>query len=443
MASKAEPRPELVISGVQESLRAHELPEYFDVMICGHTGQGKSTTTDKLLIANPDGIKYEANEDILPDEERKKLRCGDISMWITINTELKKIDSRFKSLVFARTQSKPHEMINMIRKEEGSERTRTTDCEVFSNDTTRIRVLDVQGFFDQDSLGSCGQLSPGDAQVNAARSNIGIMRKIIRVQTILNMKFKRILFFIPVRGALERADAVLQLELKVLTHYFGMRVLKKLVLIATNPPQVSALSLAEDQVFPEDTRKGTMQYFKKCLEILFPDERNFPDFPLIYISLNEPCESILRKVQEAKVDGEDIKLELNPATCQLCGKRVGIVKGERVACYIHQFTEDKIPYEESLCHPKLIPDYKQRHRIAEALARIFTFGYVKSLAKFFNLNEICVCCQEAPDAVGCMRVGSEFEYKTEKIKVDHKCNKWTETERDFFEQSDANETDDQ
>ena len=28
---------------------------YYDIMVIGKTGQGKSTTTDKLLIANPTG----------------------------------------------------------------------------------------------------------------------------------------------------------------------------------------------------------------------------------------------------------------------------------------------------------------------------------------------------------------------------------------------------
>ena len=34
-------------------------------------------------------------------------------------------------------------------------------------------------------------------------SNLDIMRKIVRIQTALSMKFKRILYFLPVRGPLD------------------------------------------------------------------------------------------------------------------------------------------------------------------------------------------------------------------------------------------------
>ena len=37
---------------------------YYDIMVIGNTGQGKSTTADKILIANPDGRRYVAEYQI-------------------------------------------------------------------------------------------------------------------------------------------------------------------------------------------------------------------------------------------------------------------------------------------------------------------------------------------------------------------------------------------
>ena len=96
------------------------------------------------------------------------------------------------------------------------------------------------------------------AQSNAVAYNLRIMRKILHIQTVMNMRFKRILYFLPVRGPLERASGVLQLELKVLTHYFGPSVIRKIVVVATNPPRMGRM--AEEEAFPNEDQVQTMKF---------------------------------------------------------------------------------------------------------------------------------------------------------------------------------------
>jgi len=124
--------------------------EYYDIMIIGHVGIGNSTTADKLLIANPTGDVFTCENDVVSDG--KKLVHGDFSLWAADPDKFATIETRLKSLAFARTQKEPHAEINNMREQEGSRKPRILNCELFSNDTTRVRVLDVPGFYDEEAL---------------------------------------------------------------------------------------------------------------------------------------------------------------------------------------------------------------------------------------------------------------------------------------------------
>lgn len=54
MASHAPQEPTKSIQVGLENTRIN----YYDIMVIGNTGQGKSTTSDKIIIANPSGEKY-------------------------------------------------------------------------------------------------------------------------------------------------------------------------------------------------------------------------------------------------------------------------------------------------------------------------------------------------------------------------------------------------
>jgi hypothetical protein len=92
----------------------------------------------------------------------------------------------------------------------------TPDFELISNESTKIRVLDVPGFYGEGDAGTTLTISVQVANQIALR-----MRNILRVQSEMKLKLRRILYFLPVHGALRRSDAYLEMELSTLAKYFG------------------------------------------------------------------------------------------------------------------------------------------------------------------------------------------------------------------------------
>ena len=121
---------------------------------------------------------------------------------------------------------KPHEKVNKKRSASNEEIMTIKGCEVLSNDTSNVRVLDVPGFFDGASILSRVGDGLASRREQFDQDNLDIMRKIVRIQISLAMKFKRILYFLPVQGPLERVSAHLKLELKWMAHFFETTIIK-------------------------------------------------------------------------------------------------------------------------------------------------------------------------------------------------------------------------
>ena len=230
-------------------------------------------------------------------------------MWLMHGTKgEKEFDTHLKFLNNCRTKAKPHEAVNNARSAAMKIFKPTKDCEVVSNDTSRVRIMDVPGFFDGASIlqrqadsqnGSL--LSPTE---KLESSNLGIMRTVIRIQTTLAMNFNRILYFLPGRGPLERMNAMLTLELRWMAHYFGRAIFKSMVLVATVQSRFSEMKIDNKEKFTDDDAQMTKEFFRKALDEVFsPTADNpIPDPPLIFISLTDTCEEILAKVKGANVE---------------------------------------------------------------------------------------------------------------------------------------------
>ena len=67
-------------SGTQQGIEDTTI-DYYDIMVIGKTGMGKTTTADKLLVANPDQIKYEA-EYTEPERNGECMNVEDLSIWL-------------------------------------------------------------------------------------------------------------------------------------------------------------------------------------------------------------------------------------------------------------------------------------------------------------------------------------------------------------------------
>ena len=85
--------------------------------------------------------------------------------------------------------------------------------------------IDAPGF-----SGSSAQQQKGTLQ-----ENVQIIECIGKAQDEFELKARRIVYFLPGRGPLEKSDGSIQEELKLLSHYFGKQVFDCVVVVATNP----------------------------------------------------------------------------------------------------------------------------------------------------------------------------------------------------------------
>ena len=438
--------PQEPTRSIQAGLEATRI-SYYDIMVIGNAGQGKSTTSDKIIIANPDGVDYALNQPgnqpqgMAVDEQNQQVKYTDISMWLAHGSEKTEFETHLKFLHYCRTKDKPHEEINKIRSalREGANQAfePTKDCEVLSNDTSRVRLMDVPGFFDgaKVSVHTRQQDNPARAGASDApspdrmagemsaldQSNLDIMRRIIRIQTALSMKFNRILYFLPTRGPLERANAHLKLELKWMAHYFDRAIFKSMVLVATVSARFSKMNIPDEDKFPQEDIDMTKRLFREALVDVFnnsPPDDPLPDPPLIFVSLTDTCEQILEKIKGTAVQEEGLHLQIDPSACSECGVKIGVVKGRRVTCYFGEDIADAIPYEESTCHPYFVPKYTRLDKIWGGFKHIVSFSFVRNPWPIFE-GEKCAACVNIPNTRGCMKVRSQYGKGRQKISVDH------------------------
>ena len=85
--------------------------DYYDIMVIGRTGMGKSTTSDKLVIANLNNLNYRGEQHSDESVEGVRVALSDLSMWLISDAEgeMDGVTTRLKNLVMFRGLEKPHE----------------------------------------------------------------------------------------------------------------------------------------------------------------------------------------------------------------------------------------------------------------------------------------------------------------------------------------------
>ncbi len=396
--------------------------DYNDIMIVGKTGMGKTTTADKLLVANPDGHNYQGAEHSEPTVESEHVRADDLSIWLLSDTpnEITRVKQRLKNLIFFRGLNEPHEEINRSHSVEEDSNRPTLSFELVSNESTKVRVLDVPGFFGEGDAGAC-IASAGEKAQHSVSVAVGRMRMILQIQTAMHMNFRRILYFLPLHGALKRLDAYLETELTTLAKYFGKSIFNCMVVAATMPSE--AFEDGNQVTLSDRAIAQTKQNFAAILSRVFPNERELPDPPVIYVSMADTCEAVLAKVMNAPVACDHIALEFDTLICARCGSKAKVVKSEKVAVYTDETETNTIPYDESACHPLFIPKYTKVDRILGGIAHLVTFGqFLGRWPSFRSLHEECVRCQKAPGSHGCTPVRTRCEMYRKYFMVDHTSN---------------------
>ena len=378
--------------------------EYYDVLVLGRTGQGKSTTANKLLETDSDDsvlVAYDAT-----GENGGACEGGK--------------GVRFET----------GEGMDSI----------TRECKLISNEMTKIRVLDTPGF--ADTLAT--------KELGVFRSNLRTFRSILRAQDAHDLAFCRVLYFLPLRGPLERADGVLQEEMQLMHGFLGEEVFKIMVIIATNRKKRKG----KQEEFDEDDLKQTQEVFMKALEIIIGvgEDRNVLDGcpPILYLPFlgddiihrvvgapvvyEEPLKppvvldvsmsphKIEQLIQKAKLRNKGRKLQFRDR-CTKCSSKLIYenTKNGRTPVWVvvneGGEMEETIPYSHSKCHPILLPQHSIVAKFVGGVAHLVTLGVFvgvgvirgkKLWPGFTNHDEYCAGCGGPPTANGCLKVDNHF-----------------------------------
>lgn len=355
--------------------------------------------------------------------------ADDLTIWL-ISKEIEKSKKRLKDLIMCRGLEAPHVEVNFTHSQESPV---TRNCELISNETTKVRILDVPGFFGVDAgeasdtssvYSSDGSIPTAVSRAqNMACTDLGIMRKILHIQSAMGMKFQRILYFLPEKGPLVRGSGNLQLELGSMVHYFGDSIFDCMVLVTTMhasvykhlPPGTDA------DLFDEEDVRTTRENFQRALRRVLPHVEPLPKPPIVFVSMLDSCEAIFNKVHRAPVAKNLVKLMFDSETCARCGIKTKMLGQEKVACYFGQNPSDTIPYEESTCHPLFIPKYSKVIKVLGGIAHLLTFGvFMGKWPSFKNMDEVCIDCRRAPGCRGCLQVGQDYiNNEGEPLRVEH------------------------
>ena len=386
---------------------------------------GKTTTADKILMANPTDKEYEYTPAALNSDEDAAERgvstAEDITMWHVSDSpeELERVTKRLKNLIFWRSLEKPHEEINNSRTKESKI---TERCELLSNDTSKIRVLDVPGFYGTDAS------TADDIQERVQQTtkcDLRAMRKILRIQNTQAFKFNRIIYFLPETGVLTRSSQILQTEIGIMKKYFDQSIFETMVAVATHNQSSYRFFPKDVDLYTEEDRETTRHRLKNALYKVFKNEDvEIPN--VIFLSLFDTCEDILLKIKASKVKKEGVTLILSPSVCARCGIKIQMLErdgadmdGEDKRLFSQCVREEKnetVPYLESTCHPLLIPKHSVVERVAGGIAHIITLKRFKGRwPDFHSHDEVCGACRDPPNTRGCVHVGGDYKG----IPVDH------------------------
>ena len=367
---------------------------YYDIVIIGRTGLGKSTLGNKLLQVHD--TSYITNREFSTSYVRGK----------GISEPNIKFDG------FPTSEDKDVEKDLAVTKE----------CQLVANESTSfeaIRVLDTPGFHTKKS------------GMTMYQANLQKFRWIVREQVDpdKNLAVKRLLYFLPDRSTDWKSDGIVQEELELMHYFFGTAVFSHMVAIAT---QAMNSKYQQFEFTPADEEIVRVKFHKAVKAVTGGKISEGP--PVIYIGYKDSSDVALNKIKQARVIGKEeyFKPEFRKNVCSRCSGEVQYATSSSGRAIPIGFVRDPAQgieeYEESKCHPYFIRKYSKEEKRKGGAKHVATMGikylvdryyHRESWPFFFNSDEICsiASCKGPPGSIGCCQIGEEVDVEEFETKV--------------------------
>ena len=408
---------------------------YFDILVIGRTGLGKSSTVDKLLVpnrrtrsstphpsTNSRGTTSDTEEKDLQKIESDVDETGEIK-YGNLRARILSVDKedyetarkRLQNIAHCRGESNPHEEIDKLRSSDSqSVYGSTKHCELLTNTDSKIRILDVPGFFSPKLTGGA---------TNIIDSNLATVRHIIHIQAAEKLEIKRILYFFPQSGPMTRPDRIMQEEIKAMVKFFGKSITKCMVLVCTIPEHLSKCTdLSSEQKFPQKSLSQSGIYFQEAFQRELSERQEdtateellelpIPP-PTISVAMTDKCKEIFDRIKSVGISDNDYQLGFNAKTCCKCG----IDRVQHEKNWVKNYLEDDL-----WCHPRIQPMYSA-NSMAKGVLKLLKF-------KWEFTKERCINCRKklgSDNPRGCKKVNTVFKHRTkwwklsrESVPVEH------------------------
>ena len=374
---------------------------YYDVLVIGRTGQGKSTLANKFIGVDPETrslfIEPERGEGIVKDVIRRWDCNENDEPYFETGNGIESVTHR---------------------------------CKVLSNEIDKNRLLDTVGFADFELT----------AKYGVVQGNIQSFRRILQVQRQCELRFSRVVYFFPARGPPRRADGTLLEEIKVMYDYFDTKIFDIMVVVATNDERGQGLEFTQEdlnraeEVFITAFEKISQSRLPKCP-------------PVIYLPLNATPKEVSDKVVGAPVISDADTLCYSPEfprypprvelsfenRCTRCAVKIVYQRlhdGTKNPVKVIYGNDDEEQYDNSGCHPLFIPKHSKFVKFVGGIGHILTLGTFKLVEwlldgsirvwpSFFDGQEKCIKCKKSPGSPTCCPVNQYAEVNGERVFVDH------------------------